>query len=141
MVKGVDEVPLLDSYTAQLLGAMQQVTIQQKVDMMEAVLTNTIGCGEQANKYRVFDTATGYPLFHVEEFSTSGCVRCCCAPDHPFFLKFFALNPDGSTNTSVPPLMTLEREGVCGEKCKCPSCFSFCECCRDQVRQSANDLW
>lgn len=62
MPKGYDAVPLLDSYTAQVFGAMQTVTIQQKVDMLEAVLTNTIGCGEQRNKYSIFDSATGYPV-------------------------------------------------------------------------------
>ena len=140
MPKGTDAVPLLDSYTAQVFGAMQQVTIQQKVNMLEAVLTNTIGCGEQRNKYSIFDSATGYPLFHVEEFNNSACARFCCAPNHSLFAKFFVLNPDGSINTSMPPVMTMEREGVCGPNCKNPCCCACMQCCRDSMRVHAGDI-
>ena len=140
MPKGHDAVPLLDSYTAQLFGAMQTVTIQQKVDLMEAVLTNTIGCGEQPNKYKVFDTQTGYPLFHVEEFNNNACLRCCCAPNHSLFAKYFVLNPDGSINTGMPPVLTMEREGICGPNCKQPCCFACTTGCRDEMRLHAGDI-
>ena len=84
------------------------------------------------NKYKVFDTETGHPLFHVEEFNDSACNRVCCAPNHSLFLKFFAVNPSGSV-IPIPPLMTMEREGACGQNHKCVCCFSFCDSCRDEM--------
>ena len=55
MPKGTDAVPLLDSYTAQVFGAMQTVTIQpcdvlEPVDVvplwpLRAELVETICCG------------------------------------------------------------------------------------------------
>ena len=76
----------------------------------------------------------------MEEFNNNACARFCCAPNHSLFTKFFVLNPDGSINTSMPPVMTMEREGVCGPNCKNPCCFACMACCRDSMRVHAGDI-
>jgi len=92
-----------------MLAHSNTFTIQQKVQMMEAV---TMGCVEQANVYDIIDATNNRKIMVVEEVSDAT-ARCCCGPTHSLLLHFYAV--DGAGN-KAQPLMTLERPGCCQEK-------------------------
>lgn len=96
-----------------ILQAGDTFMIQQKVQWAEAL---TQGCFEQQNIYTVTDQTTGRNVLLIQE--ESQCLnRCCCAPEHSFFAKFYLLAEDGQTKKSEQAVMTLEREG-------CDCCFT-----------------
>ena len=63
---GVDEVPLIDQGTANLLAALDVMVVQQRINWIEAA---TCGCFEQPNVYDVFDPRTGARVMELEEVS------------------------------------------------------------------------
>lgn len=80
----VDAVPMIDAQTAGILNSVNKFKVKQRLAIWEAI---SQGCCEQQNVYDIFDADTGQPLFTTIEESED-CVRCCCAPNHSFFVKF-----------------------------------------------------
>ena len=128
---GIDAVPLLDAEAAGVLAAVNDFTIKQRVQWMEAI---TQGCVEQANVYDVFDAANGNHLFVAMEKS-GDCARCCCAPHHSLFVEFKTVanmnntmrNASRAELWAVPTAMTMEREGCFKKACLgCCICAPMC---------------
>jgi hypothetical protein len=131
----------LDPETVALLQATDTYFIQQKLQWGEAL---TQGCWEQANKYTVTDKATEKNIFLVEEHSQTA-NRCCCAPTHSLFAKFYLLSEDGMTKKSEQAVMTMEREGCdCCFTGPCPKpmlcCFACKESCAERSQLYAGDI-
>jgi len=90
------------------LAGCNKLTIQQKVQMLEAV---SMGCIEQPNSYDVFDQ-NNQKIFVVEEKSGQ-LTRCCCAPDHTLSLQVHQVDPMGN---KVGGAMTIDRPGCVFDK-------------------------
>lgn len=134
------ETPL----NAEMVAILQQGNtffIQQKVQWFEAL---SQGCCEQQNIYTVTDKETNRNVLLIQEQSQP-VNRCCCAPEHSFFAKFYLLADDGKTKKSEQAVMTLEREGCdccypgpCPKPCLC--CFACTPDCSDESKLYAGDL-
>jgi hypothetical protein len=143
---------LLDAQTIELLSSMDSFFIQQRVRMIEAV---TQGCWEQPNVYDVFDHESNKRVMIIKEESDT-CSRCCCAPAHSVFVKFYHVGKDApelkpgqkvdwSYEPGGSPFMTFEREGCdCCFSGSCPKpcigCFAITEGCRETGTLHAGDL-
>lgn len=106
---------------------------------MEAL---TQGCIEQPNIYDVFEKESNRKVFVVKEESDP-VSRCCCAPGHSLFAKFYPVGEDG--NETGAAVMTLEREGCdccctgpCPKPCLC--CFACTPACSEQSVLHAGDI-
>ena len=142
----VTAVPLssdtpLDPEMVAILQSANTFYIQQKVQWGEAL---TQGCCEQQNIYTVADKDTNRNVLLIKEQSQA-LNRCCCAPEHSFFAKFYLLSEDGQTPKSEQAVMTMEREGCdccftgpCPKPCLC--CFACKEGCADASQLYAGDL-
>jgi len=143
---------ILDAETIEVLSTMDSFFIQQRIRMVEAV---TGGCFEQPNVYDVFDHATNKRMMIIKEESDT-CSRCCCAPVHSVFVKFYHVGKDApelkpgqmvdwSYEPSGEPFMTFEREGCdccftgpCPKPCLC--CFACGEGCSESATLTAGGL-
>ena len=105
----IDQVPLLDRETAELLAGTTKFMIQQDLKWMEAV---TAGCVEQKNAYSVIDPDTNKRIMVVKEESDD-CARCFCKPGHSLLLNFHRTRDDGKNVGDH--VMTMEREGCCSK--------------------------
>lgn len=143
---------LLDDKTFEILGSMDSFFIQQRVRLIEAV---TQGCWEQPNVYDVFETESNKRIMIIKEESDM-LSRCCCAPAHSVFVKFYHVDKDApelkpgqkvdwSYEPSGTPFMTFEREGCdccftgpCPKPCIC--CFACNESCSETATLHAGGL-
>jgi len=130
----------LDDEVIDLLSRMDSFFIQQRVRMIEAV---TQGCFEQANIYDVFDHDKKRIMIIKEESDAMS--RCCCAPGHSVFVKFYLVGKDApelipgqkvdwsyDPADKESPFMTFEREGCdCCCTGPCPKPCLFCFACSD----------
>jgi len=143
---------LLNEETVEVLANMDSFFFQQRVRLVEAL---TQGCIEQPNVYDVFDHDTNKRIMIVKEYS-DGCSRCCCAPGHSVFVKFYHIDKDAPElkpgqkvdwfyEPSGEPFMTMEREGCdCCGKGACPKpclcCFACNKECSEVATIHAGDL-
>lgn len=95
----------IDPEMLELLDSIDDFFIQQRIRWGEAI---TQGCFEQLNIYDVFDKNTGKKVMIIKEESND-CNRCCCAPIHSLFAKFYLLDESGEPRGSA--VFTMEREG------------------------------
>lgn len=143
---------LLDAETIEVLSAMDSFFIQQRIRMGEAI---SGGCCEQPNVYDVFDHTTNKRIMIIKEES-DGCSRCCCAPVHSIFVKFYHVSRDApelkpgqtvdwSYEPRGDPFMTFEREGLdccCTGACPKPliGCWACTEACSEVGTLTAGNL-
>ena len=129
----------LDPETVAILQNGKTFLVQQKLQWVEAL---TQGCFEQPNIYTIADKDSGKNVLLIQEQSQT-VNRCCCAPGHSFFAKFYLVEEDGKTKKSEQAVMTLEREGCdcfspCPKPCLC--CFACKEDCSDASKLYVGDL-
>lgn len=131
----------LDPELVAILQSTDTFMIQQKVQWGEAL---TQGMCEQQNIYTIADKDSNRNVLLIQEQSQA-LNRCCCAPEHSFFAKFYLLGEDGKTKKSEQAVMTMEREGCdccftgpCPKPCLC--CFACTESCADGAQFYAGDL-
>lgn len=130
----------LDATTVSILQNVDKFYIQQQIRWGEVI---TQGCFEQPNIYIVMDGVTNQKLMVVKEESDF-LSRCCCAPTHSLFAKFYLLDQTGTQEVGEP-VITMEREGCdccftgpCPKPCLC--WFACREDCADKTSLYAGNM-
>lgn len=142
----------LPAEVIEVLAGIDSFFIQQRLQLLEAV---TGGCFEQPNVYDVFDKTTNKRIMIIKEESDA-MSRCCCAPGHSVFVKFYLVGKDApelkpgqkvdwSYQPSDGPFMTFERPGCdCCFSGACPKpcigCFACSEGCMEMGTMYAGDV-
>ena len=103
------EVPMgvpavaVDAVAFHNLASVSAVELKQGNAMWEAV---TGGCAP--NTFMVRDTATGTPIFVMEEKSKCF-MRCCCNGCQPLYVKFYNTAGPYPASRASPPLRRVIR--------------------------------
>lgn len=127
----------MDPEILEIFESIDDFYIQQRIRWGEAL---TQGCFEQLNMYDVFNKNTQQKVLVIKEESND-CNRCCCAPEHSLFAKFYLVDESGEARGNA--VLTMEREGCdCGQPCPkpCLCCFACTEKCSDGAVLYSGDL-
>ena len=154
VVTGGNMSQAIDLQAFATLANWRKFRMKQEAWEMEALT-----CGLKRNGYVIYgvdpsvNDGNPVPVLKVKEESDC-CSRFCCGPRHPILLKVFNVRGTGNMITPAkccgmgpdpypeyhpegPPVMTLERDGLCN---KCPNCFVCHECCQDEMVVHAGNV-